>query len=950
MSSTQISSTSHQFTVFDTTASSSSGTGCLILYGGAGIAGNLNVSGSNSIITNLSVNNFYIGAGTPNFNGGANVGLIQNTIEPTVGNSSGVYYYNIGDRFVTKNNKFNIHDTTDFTVRVKTVGPLPGGSLTYNNSLKTLTGTTALSTIDGLSVNVNDYVFVDQSCTNIDTTAHCGIYIISSVANPFVLTRAVFANSSAHLSKGARIVVQEGSSAGGTYYIHTTLSYTATAITWDTTPLTFAQVFMTGTSHSSLSNLSADDHAQYLNINGRASGQTVYGGTGSGETLLLYGTTNGTNGTVRVGGTSNSTSTNTGSFTVAGGVGVAGDIYGTDIHATNSIYLANNIYGTTTNGDISVIPNGTGRLLLNGDPTLPYHAVTKQYVDSLSAGIAPKVACKYKTTLANLNSYATTGVTYNSLAKTLTSNTNGAFVVDSATPSVGDRILYAHSTDSTPSGQNVNYGIYDVTTVGNGGAPWVLTRSSDADNTPNSEYVSGIYTFVFSGTSNINTSWVLTTANPITLGVTAQTWAQFSGGIPSDLVINSLTTNNITIAVTSSNTISTTSGGLTISPVNGNIIMSTASNGNITLSPDGTGKILISNTLDTQGNIITSSSNMIITATNSIILNPTDVVAGGTSASQDLYLQSTTNATRGYVRLIDNVTIGIAKATSAPSNGMTGAIFANSASPTSDPNTNQMYLFNKNGILTYRSTTGSDIPIYPSISGNDVTNKFTVALSSELSSVTNFYAKKNGKIVEISMRITTVAGITSGTILTQSDSDYTPDATIYVANDTDIAAPQNDCFVTCYNSAGTQVDTATIRFTRAGNSGTWTGISYTGGSNNGGTSYVVIRMRFQTAAELYNNVALNTDTNYYLSYGVTDITNLFTPNTTYINATGFKVSLVGNEIILTGLRNGTTIPANTALFTITNNYAYGSSAIYTTGSIVGCASTGTNINCGSCCT
>ena len=41
------------------------------------------------------------------------------------------------------------------------------------------------------------------------------------------------------------------------------------------------------TDHSSLSNLTSDDHLQYAHINGRLGGQTIRGGTGTGESLIL---------------------------------------------------------------------------------------------------------------------------------------------------------------------------------------------------------------------------------------------------------------------------------------------------------------------------------------------------------------------------------------------------------------------------------------------------------------------------------------------------------------------------------------------------------------------------------------------------------------------------------------------------------------------------------------
>jgi len=66
-------------------------------------------------------------------------------------------------------------------------------------------------------------------------------------------------------------------------------------IDWRTSEL---QPGASPTSHTNLSNLDSDDHAQYLNINGRAGGQTAYGGTASGDDLTLESTSSGTKGYV----------------------------------------------------------------------------------------------------------------------------------------------------------------------------------------------------------------------------------------------------------------------------------------------------------------------------------------------------------------------------------------------------------------------------------------------------------------------------------------------------------------------------------------------------------------------------------------------------------------------------------------------------------------------------
>jgi len=53
------------------------------------------------------------------------------------------------------------------------------------------------------------------------------------------------------------------------------------------------------------------------------------------------------------------------------------------------------------------------------------------------------------------------------------------------------------------------------------------SRATDADAT--AEVTAGLFTFVEEGTANADSGWVLSTNQPITLGTTALTFAQFSG-------------------------------------------------------------------------------------------------------------------------------------------------------------------------------------------------------------------------------------------------------------------------------------------------------------------------------------------------------------------------------------------------------------------------------------
>jgi hypothetical protein len=100
----------------------------------------------------------------------------------------------------------------------------------------------------------------------------------------------------------------------------------------------------------------------------------------------------------------------------------------------------------------------------------------------------------------------------------LTATANGAIgSIDSVTVTAGMRILVKNEVTGA------NNGIYDVTTVGTISTPYVLTRSSDADE--DSEVTSGMVIPVSQGTINGGSVYVLSTPDPITLNTTSLTFS-----------------------------------------------------------------------------------------------------------------------------------------------------------------------------------------------------------------------------------------------------------------------------------------------------------------------------------------------------------------------------------------------------------------------------------------
>jgi hypothetical protein len=161
----------------------------------------------------------------------------------------------------------------------------------------------------------------------------------------------------------------------------------------------------------------------------------------------------------------------------------------------------------------------TGFLTLHANPTASLHATTKQYVDNLAAGINFHAAVHLATT-ANLTSTYNNGTA--GVGATLTATVNDTLTIDGFVAALNDRILVKDQTN------NVQNGIYTVTNAGSGAAPWVLTRATDADNSPAGELAEGDFCFVQVGTANGGSGFILITTGTITIGTTAVTYTQFN--------------------------------------------------------------------------------------------------------------------------------------------------------------------------------------------------------------------------------------------------------------------------------------------------------------------------------------------------------------------------------------------------------------------------------------
>ena len=128
----------------------------------------------------------------------------------------------------------------------------------------------------------------------------------------------------------------------------------------------------------------------------------------------------------------------------------------------------------------------TGALVLSADPGTALEAATKQYVDAVASGLDPKASCR--------------------LATTANHSLSGLAAIDGISPVAGDRILIK---DQTTASEN---GIYVAASGG-----WV--RAGDADT--DAEVTSGLHTVITEGSINTSSGFVLTTNDPITVGITS---------------------------------------------------------------------------------------------------------------------------------------------------------------------------------------------------------------------------------------------------------------------------------------------------------------------------------------------------------------------------------------------------------------------------------------------
>jgi hypothetical protein len=241
---------------------------------------------------------------------------------------------------------------------------------------------------------------------------------------------------------------------------------------------------------------------------------TSSGGTGTVSSVAASGGTTGLT-------FSGSPITSSGTLTLGGTLAVANG--GTGATSAGAALTSLGAAASGANTDITSIALTTGTI--STTPSNGTDIVNKAYADSIASGINFHQSVRLATVVplpANTYNNGTGGV-----GATLTANANGALSVDGTAAVVGNRVLVKDEV------AQANNGVYTVTQVGSGAAPYILTRATDFDSagTGVDQIDAGDFFLVTAGATLSNTSFVQQTPLPITVGTTAIVFTQFGAPI-----------------------------------------------------------------------------------------------------------------------------------------------------------------------------------------------------------------------------------------------------------------------------------------------------------------------------------------------------------------------------------------------------------------------------------
>ena len=191
-------------------------------------------------------------------------------------------------------------------------------------------------------------------------------------------------------------------------------------------------------------------------------------------------------------------------------------------------------------GDVGVAGSGFfNRAYASVDtltPLLDQELATKSYVDNFAtAGLVVQKAVSAATTEALVAYYDNVDTSPDGVGAILFAQSNqnittagvgGTGLIDRFRDlTISDRVL-VKDQGSNGIGNTFENGYYTVTRIGSGSTSWELTRAVDFDQS--AEIASGAFSFVLNGNDNAGGGFVLITKEPVSIGVSALEFTQFS--------------------------------------------------------------------------------------------------------------------------------------------------------------------------------------------------------------------------------------------------------------------------------------------------------------------------------------------------------------------------------------------------------------------------------------